>query len=532
MRSFWKLFRELDQPRDGNKDTYIRRKVLVGTFSNYIGQIVSIGTLLFLTPFVLHHLGATAYGLWVLISSIVAYGSLLDFGIWGTIIKYVSEFRAREDHEQGRRLVATAFRLYLLLGMCVFLLSIVLAPFIPDLFHLPADQRSTAILLVILMGLTAGLSLPGMTQMAVLRGLQRYDIVNLVEITATLFTSGMTVLILLAGGGILGMVLANTSGLLVMLALSTRIIHRLAPELKFRRKDYERSFVRMVFSYSWPLFVKDFASRLQTKTDEITIGAFLPVSFIASYNIARRLSESTHVLTKQFMKVLLPLASELHARSDLLYLRQVYMVGTRLTLAISVSIGCTLILLARPILTLWVGPAYANAGSIVAILTLASFISTCQWPAGAVLQGMARHKVLAATSLCSGLANLVISIILVRPFGLTGVAIGTLIPNTIEFCVILPFTLRILNVNAGDAFKGIFFPALSPAIPMILVLYFFRQFVGAPTLSFLILSAGTGIAVYIFGYLLLGASKGERNTYRGIAFNLLRYAQAYWRRSE
>jgi Na+-driven multidrug efflux pump len=140
---------------------------------------------------------------------------------------------------------------------------------------------------------------------------------------------------------------------------------------------------------------------------------------------------------------------------------------------------------------------------------------------------MARHKILAATSITSGVANLVLSILLVRPFGLVGVALGTLIPNTIEFCVILPFTMRILGIGVVDALKEIFFPTLSPAILMSLMLYLWTRAV--PQFSFLTLglAALTGVIIYGIGYLVLGASKGERKMYRGIAFNLFRTAQSY-----
>ena len=87
-----------------DKDGAIRRRVMVGTASNYAGQIIAFASLFFLTPFILRHLGAATYGLWVLVSSIVAYGSVLDLGVWGAIIKYVAEYRARGEADTARAL--------------------------------------------------------------------------------------------------------------------------------------------------------------------------------------------------------------------------------------------------------------------------------------------------------------------------------------------------------------------------------------------------------------------------------------------
>jgi O-antigen/teichoic acid export membrane protein len=51
-----------------------------------------------------------------------------------------------------------------------------------------------------------------------------------------------------------------------------------------------------------------------------------------------------------------------------------------------------------------------------------------QWPANSILQGMARHQPLVTISVVTALANLLLSIALVTPSGLAGVALGTLIP--------------------------------------------------------------------------------------------------------
>jgi O-antigen/teichoic acid export membrane protein len=509
-----------------DKDGSIRRRVVVGTASNYVGQVIAFATLFFLTPFVLRQLGPTIYGLWVLISSLVAYGSVLDLGVWGAIIKYVAEYRVRGEHATARALLATALRLYTVFGLAVVALAAVAAFIIPHVFNIAADQRSLATELIVLMGLSVGLSLPGLMPLSILRGLQRYDVVSLIEVAATLATTAATVIGLLAGGGVRAVVLANLLGILVMGLMSAWFVQRLAPELKFGWRGADRHRARQIIAYSWPLSVKDIATRLQTRSDEITIGAFLPIAAIAPYNVARRLSETTYVLTRQFMKVLLPLASELHAENDLVRLRRVYLGGTRVTLGLSLLIGGTLIALARPILTVWVGPAYADSSGLVVILTLASFLAAAQWPAGAVLQGMARHRLLGATALASGVANLALSIALVRPFGVTGVALGTLIPATLEFLVIVPFTLRLLGLSARAAVAQVLLPVVGPTTLMMLALYALQRLIVPATLLPLLFVAGAGAAVFGLAYLAFCATPAERSTYWGLAAGAGRLAWA------
>jgi O-antigen/teichoic acid export membrane protein len=496
---------------DATKNKLIRRRVLIGTASNFTGQIFVFLVSFLLTPFILNQLGATIYGLWILLGSIVAYSSIMDFGIWGTVIKYVAEFQAQENYDEARSLLSTVLYCYVAIAALISLLGIVIAPFLPRLFELSPEQYTLASQLIVLIGFATGLGIPCMLPLAILRGLQRYDIVNSIDISTTLITSVATVVVLLTGGGVLGLALISIGGLFLSLVAGIWVLRRVAPEVEIQWRGANWPMARKIFNYSWPLFTRDIATRLQTRTDEITIGVFLPVSAVGSYNIARRLSETTQTLTRQFMKTLLPLASQLHAEDDFPRLRSLYKVGTRFTLAIVLALSSILFVLAGPIMAVWVGSPYAAYAGLVVILTLANLVATVQWPSMAILQAMTRHRILAISSLGNGLANLALSILLVRPYGLVGVALGTTIPTMIEyFFVILPYSLRVTGIKLREAWLEIFMPALVPALPMLLILYLSKIAFEPTSLLAIMVVSTVGLAVYATVYLSVGASEMER----------------------
>ena len=496
---------------DAAKDAFIRRRVIVNTASNYVAKILTLGVWFFLTPFLLRKLGASDYGLWILIGSIAAYGSLLDFGIATAVTKYVAQFHAEGRIEQARSLVATTLWLYLGLGLVAVVLSAILAPIIPLALKLPPDQQTTASWLMLLSGLGLGVSLPSATSIAVLRGMHRFDLANLVGIFGmTLFTVA-TVTVLLLGGGLLGMVAVGIPVTIVTQIPAIWLIRRTAPELRFGLRDTDRSLFRTVMSFSSALFVINVAGQLQTKTDEITIGAFMPIANVAPYSIARRLSEMPQMLSEQFMKVIMPLASQLDAENDHTRLRTLYLTSSRLTLAIFLPLAAGVIVLAQPFLKAWVGAPYDQYAYLVVILTLASLLDTSQWPAGAILQGIGRHRMLAVITLGAAFANLGLSLILVRPFGLAGVALGTLIPATIEsLFFVLPYVMRVNRISFRTVLKEIYLPALLPAVPMVIVLYGLREIAHPASLIAIAATGGLGLLVYVIGYGAIGAGRVER----------------------
>jgi O-antigen/teichoic acid export membrane protein len=242
------------------------------------------------------------------------------------------------------------------------------------------------------MGLGVGVAIPCVLTNAILRGMHRFDLVNLISTSGLLLSAALTVIMLLLGGNIIGLVVVNICVTLLMQVPSIGMIRRIAPELRLGWRGANRGVARQIISFSWSLFVVDLATRLQTKTDEIVIGVMLPLSVLTPYALARKLSETAQLLTEQFLKLLLPLASELHAQDDKPRLRRLYLTSTRLSLVLFVPVGLILVILAGPILTVWVGAQYAAYSPLVAILTCASLIVTSQWAAVSILQGMARHR--------------------------------------------------------------------------------------------------------------------------------------------
>jgi O-antigen/teichoic acid export membrane protein len=514
------------------KDSAIFRRVFRNTASNYADIIITLAARFFLTPLILHELGATIFGLWVLVASLMDYGRLFDFGISGALTKFVAEDQVTDNVDRSRRLISASLFLYTLLGVSLIAIISGTAPLLTELIHVPAAEHREATRFLILMGVWVGLSLPCSTTSAVLRGLQRFDAINLIDIIiGTILPAVAIVVVLLMGGGLVSLVLVNIVTVLVVQIPSIFLINRFAPELRFGWHGIDRQSIRTVLTFGSWIFIGQTATRLNTKTDTIVIGAVLSLGAVTPYSLALRLTEVGRVLVTQFLQVLLPVASELHAERDWKRLKALYITSTRLVLAISIPIGGAFVALAGQFLALWVGPAYESYSYLVTILMLAVVISLSQWPAASVFQGMNRYGLLALIALTSGLVNLGLSIILGMRYGLIGVALGTLIPTAIEnFGFILPYSMHVLEVSVSDVIRRIVLPTFLPAVPAAIFLYLSVQALSPRSLIEITVIAATSTMLYVAGYLGFGASRGERQAYRSVALQTMRFAEARLRR--
>src|SRR5439155_1385372 len=80
----------------------------VNTISNYLTTATSVLLALVVTPILVHGLGRTEYGVWVLVGSILVYIELLNLGLDAATVKYVAHYHALGDHERVRRTIASS----------------------------------------------------------------------------------------------------------------------------------------------------------------------------------------------------------------------------------------------------------------------------------------------------------------------------------------------------------------------------------------------------------------------------------------
>ena len=157
-------------------------------------------------------------------------------------------------------------------------------------------------------------------------------------------------------------------------------------------------------------------------------------------------------------------------------LREIYLSGMRLTLALFSIVGGALIVFARPFLEAWV-PQYAASANIVVLLTVAALLEALISPVSQALQGMSRHRPLVIFA---------------------------------EAAIVLPFGARVLDVRAADVARSVLLPGVLPLIPMVAVLALIHAAIAPSTIPAIVLSGLAGAVVYSAGYLVFPATASER----------------------
>ena len=109
-------------------------KKSLGIILSYLLIVVDIVVGVLFVPFLLKSLGDQEYGLYKLMLSTASYLSVLDFGIGGTITRYVVKFRTQKNGRDEENFLAMGFLIYAILALLVIAFAVGIALFIPNIY--------------------------------------------------------------------------------------------------------------------------------------------------------------------------------------------------------------------------------------------------------------------------------------------------------------------------------------------------------------------------------------------------------------
>jgi O-antigen/teichoic acid export membrane protein len=446
----------------------------VGSSWFALGINVAVG--IFLSPFILHRLGDSAFGIWVLIFSITGYYGLFDLGIRSSIVRYASKFTATGDKEELAKLINTSLFIYGGVGVLSLLITIVLFVYVDSIFRVPAELHATARWLLLMVGASVAFGFPLGVFGGFLDGLQRFDVNNWTSVASNLLRAGLIVAALDNGRGLLTIALIT-----VVLPLITSLvrgifafrIHPVALGLKY----VDRATFRMMASYSGVTLIIMIAGRLKFKTDTIVIGTMLSAAAITYFNIAGRIVDYAGEIVTSLAQNFLPMASQSEAKGSMEHLRKVFVTGNRLCAFTIFPVTAVLLILGKSIIEVWVGRQYiATSYNVLVILIIPSTLMWAQAASGRVLFGISKHRTWAFVTLAEGISNLILSILLVRPYGIVGDALGTAIPLTCSMVFFMPGHLcKQLGIRLWTYLREAFVLPIVVSTPLVLVLLLMRR---------------------------------------------------------
>jgi O-antigen/teichoic acid export membrane protein len=429
-----------------------------------------------LTPFILHRLGDEEFGLWILIVTVTGYYGFLDAGVRSSILRYVSKNHAVDDKIGVKQVLATSFYYYLAGCLIVCFLTSLTVPWLPRFFSVRGNTVYSFQSLYLLAGLIQGITLPLNVFIGALEASGRFDQVYLSRVLGMAFRVIAVVIALRAGAGLFGLgaavLVTNLLTYLIQIPLAIRAVD----EFSLSPRWFDKATLRKMTGYGAITLTTGIGQQLRTYIYPVIIARFLTTTAVTLFSLPMKLLSFPLEGIATMTEIVNPVASRLEAKHDYVQLRRMIQLSVQTAFLIFIPMAAVLMVLGRELLSLWVGPQYVSAFSLLVLLTLGFGTSSTLSSVQSMLFGMEKHTGIMWLRLGEGVAITVFGIPMVRIWGLFGFALAISGVLLVTSLFLIPDHLcRVLGLRLRDYLVQGALKPLFVAVPMIAALLGLRS---------------------------------------------------------
>jgi O-antigen/teichoic acid export membrane protein len=374
-------------------------------------------------PIIVHRIGVSAYGIFIMVSVLLSYVSFLDLGLTAAVVRSVAIHYGRGDKVALERSIGTALTSLMALGLAGAIIIFSVAPIVVgSVFHVPEGLRADSVFAFRVAALGFACNMTLVAFQAIAQGLQRLDV--FASRTALLSTANSVaqIAVVSLGGGLRW--LAALTVALTILSFGVFVVASrwLLPGWRVRPWLDGESF-RELAGFGSMRFLNQAAGQATFQIDPIIIGAYLPIASVSFYAVPLNVTQKFLVAQDSVASAFFPAAVDLHRRHDVTRLHQLYISALKLVFVGMAFVAAVSVMYSWAILAAWVGrPIADHSSSILAVLAVAYALAALIGVPSMAADATGHQRWTAGFALASAIINVTLSIILVPRIGAIGPA--------------------------------------------------------------------------------------------------------------
>ncbi|HXA44022.1 MAG TPA: oligosaccharide flippase family protein [Candidatus Angelobacter sp.] len=421
-------------------------------------------------PFLVRQLGPAAYGLTPLASMITSYMGLVTFSLDIAVGRYLTLALARKDYRDANTVFNVAFWGNVAIAALLAIPAIAAIANVQHLVRIPPGYETATRWLFA--GTVAAFFLNEIKIpfLASCFALNRLDLQNVVTVGETLTRVGLVVFLFLVfaprveyvGAGILAGTMVSTIG-------AVRFWRVLTPALHIRFRDFEWTVMKSLCHTSGWIVVSQIGLFLYASIDLVVANRLFGPEQSGRYAAVMQLSVLLCTLGMTVGQIFAPTMYQKYAGGNFeelaAYLnRAIKFVGMVMALAVGLICG-----FAKPLLQLWLGPAFGNLAPLSCLIALPLSVSLCMYPLYAVPLAANRVKLPGVVTLAVGALNLALALLLAGVFGwgLYGIAAAVAISLTLRNSLFAPLYAAQVLQRPGKTFYRTVIPIIGATLATI-----------------------------------------------------------------
>lgn len=400
------------------------KKLIWNTISSLALQIITLICGFVLPPLIMHSYGSKTNGLVNSIAQFLQVISLLEFGVSAVIQSALYKPLVTQDNVMLSRIMTSGGRFFRNIGKILFVYIVILLVGYPRIVRDDFSYVFTAILIISMSISSFAQYYFGLTDQLLLEADQRAYLYNITQILA-IITNTFCCVVLMKCKFSIQIVKSATSVIFLIRPIILRYYVRHHYEIE-RNISYDTEPIEQ----KWNGVAQHIAAFVLSGTDSIVLTFFASLSDVSIYSVYNMIISGVKQLFMSLTAGIQPVFGEMLAKGEmkqlnLFFSKVEWLVHTGVTFVF----GCTAVLIIPfvKVYTTGVHDADYNVPFFALILTLGNAFHCLRLPYSMMILAAGHYRQTQNNYIIAALMNIVISVILVRRYGLVGVAVGTFV---------------------------------------------------------------------------------------------------------
>jgi O-antigen/teichoic acid export membrane protein len=394
----------------------------------FAGTIFTAATGYLFKIYLARALGAEALGIYALGMTIIGFVGIFNaLGLPQAAVRFVAAYRATGKIELLRGFLGRSTLLLLISNILLGGGILLAGPWIAlHFYHTPALKNYLGwfALIMVLGALTTFLG-------QVLAGYK--DVARRTVITNFIGSPAMMILTLglaAMGLGLRGYIIAQVLSAVIVLILLAAMVWRLTPRAARSLVSGFPPLEREVMSFSAVALGTGVLEFLMSQSDKILIGFYLGAREVGIYAVATALVTFVPILLQSVNQIFSPSIADLYARRQQQLLGRIFQTLTKWILGLTIPLAAAMILFASPLMRIF-GHDFEAGWLVLIIGTVGQLVNCGVGSVGYLLLMSGNQRSLIKIETLMAVLMVLINMLLIPRWGITGAAIGAAITNVV-----------------------------------------------------------------------------------------------------
>lgn len=390
-----------------------------------IDQAATPLMMLFAAPFLLNRMGLEQFGVWMLVLALTGSLSVFNFGLGDATIKFLSQFRGRNDSEGMKRTFRVNLMLGIFLGVAAASLTALAAPvFARFVLSAGTSTLSANIHAVRLGALILALRSVESVLANALKAFEDYATAAKISVCVKAGTVGSAIALVACDRGVCAMLVGMAVCVTLGIVGYSIKVSQTIPDISFR-PGFDLLIWQKISKFGLYSWLQSVAAMMFSQADKLVVGALMGVAAAGRYSICAQLAAIVHMTIGSAFGFLFPQFSRRREAGEARGVEQLFRRAMAMNWTLTIALTVPMILGARQILSMWLGKDFADQSYVLlALLVLAyGWLSVNVVPYLALL-GLGRIRFACLINVAAGCVSVMGSLLLIPRFGFFGAGVA------------------------------------------------------------------------------------------------------------